>query len=65
MRSKFMMGLLWGSVAGAVLGAVMGPMLRPQRKPLMERGADAIESTTRDLMREARKARKRIMKKLD
>jgi len=43
----------------------MSPMLRPQRKPLMERGAEALEHTTRDLMREARRARKRIMKKLD
>jgi hypothetical protein len=65
MRSKFMQGLIWGSVVGTVLGAVMGPMLRPQRKPLLERGAEALEHTTRDLMKEARRARKRIMKKID
>lgn len=65
MRSKFMHGLIWGSIVGTVLGAIMSPMLRPHRKPLIERGADVLEHTTRDLMREARRARKRIMKKID
>jgi len=65
MRSKFMHGLIWGSVVGTVLGAIISPMLRPQRKPLIERGAEALEHKPRDLMREARRARKRIMKKID
>ena len=65
MRNRFWHGLIWGSVLGTMLGAVMGPMLRPQRKPLVERGAEAIRHTTMDLMRQARRARKRIMKKMD
>ncbi len=65
MRSKFLQGLLWGSVVGTVLGAVIGPMTKQQKKPLMERSANAVVATTRDLMREARRARKRLMKKID
>jgi hypothetical protein len=65
MRSRFWQGLIWGSLLGTVLGAIMRPMVQPQRKPLVERSADAIKHTTRDLIREARKARKRIMKKID
>jgi hypothetical protein len=53
-----------GSVVGTVLGAIMSPV-QTAKKPLMERGAEALEHTTRDLMRGARRARKRIMKKLD
>lgn len=65
MRSKFWQGLLWGSMMGTVLGAIMGPLMRPQRKPLMERGVEAVAHKTDDLMRQARRVRKRIMKKLD
>ena len=65
MRSKFWQGLVWGSLLGTALGAVIGPMARPQKKPFVERSTDAVISTTRGLMKEARKARKRIMKKMD
>lgn len=65
MRNRFWQGMIWGSVMGTVLGALMGPMMRPKKKPLMERSAVAIRDTTRDLMTEARHARKRIMKKFD
>lgn len=65
MRSKFWQGLLWGSVMGTMLGAIMGPLMKPQRKPLMERSVEAVQHKTDDLMRQARKVRKRIMKKLD
>jgi len=64
MRSNFWQGLVWGSLVGTLIGAIISPMMRPQRKPLMERGADAIVGTTKDLMKEARRARKRIMKKM-
>lgn len=65
MGKNFWQGLLWGSVLGTALGAVIGPMARPQKKPFVERGADAVISTTRGLMKEARKTRKRLMKKMD
>lgn len=65
MRSRFWQGLLWGGVLGTMIGAVVRPMMEPRRKPLVERSTEAIRHTTQDLMREARKARKRIMKKLD
>lgn len=65
MQGRFWQGLLWGSLMGTMLGAIMGPLMRPQRKPLMERGVEAVQHRTNDLMRQARRARKRIMKKLD
>ena len=63
MRDKFWQGLIWGSFIGSVLGAIIGPMAKPQKKPLIVRGADAVKETTRDLMYEARRTRKRLMKK--
>lgn len=65
MGSRFWQGLVWGSVIGTILGAIMGPQVRHRKKPLVERSTDAIKYTTRDLLHEARRARKRIMKKLD
>ncbi|MDD4599781.1 hypothetical protein SDC9_30287 [bioreactor metagenome] len=65
MHDGFMKGLIWGSIAGAVLYAVIGPMTTSQRKPLTERSVDAIADTTQDLMRTARHARRRLMRKLD
>jgi len=69
MRSRFLQGLLWGGVVGTVLGAIIGPRAKIQKKPvtkpLAERGAEAVMVTTQGLMREARRARKRLMKKID
>ncbi|WP_425061182.1 hypothetical protein SCACP_19620 [Sporomusa carbonis] len=65
MRSKFWQGLVWGGLVGTALGAIIGPMAKPQKKPLLERSADAVTNTTRDLMKGARRARRRLMKKLD
>ncbi|VBB06026.1 Hypothetical protein LUCI_1237 [Lucifera butyrica] len=65
MRSKFWQGLMWGGILGTVVGAIIGPAARPQKKPLVERSTDAIRCTTRNLMREARLARKRLIKKMD
>lgn len=65
MRNRFWQGLIWGSFLGTVLGAIMSPMVKPRRKPLVERSANAIKDKTQDLMHEARRARKRLMKKLD
>lgn len=64
MRGKFWQGLIWGGVVGTVLGAIIGPMTKPQKKPLAERSVAVIKDGTRQLMREARRARKRLMKKL-
>ncbi len=64
MRNRFMTGLFWGSMIGTVLGAIIGPMAKPQKKPLVSRGADAIKATTKEVMHEARRARKKILKKL-
>ncbi|WP_371369496.1 hypothetical protein SRRS_26400 [Sporomusa rhizae] len=65
MRSKFWQGLLFGGLVGTVLGAIIGPMAKPQKKPLLERSTNAVADTTKVLMRDARRARKRLMKKLD
>jgi len=64
MFSRFWQGLLWGSVLGTVLGAVMGPMIKPRKKPLTERSINAVRAGTRELMREARHVRKRLLKKV-
>ncbi|HML87274.1 MAG TPA: hypothetical protein PKA28_02345 [Methylomusa anaerophila] len=65
MRSKFWQGLIWGSLVATALGAIIGPKAKAKRKPLLERSAAAVTDTTRDLMRGARRARKRLMKKMD
>lgn len=69
MMRRFLHGLLWGGVVGTVLGAIIGPMAKiqqpPRKKPLAERSAEAVISKTEDLMKEARRARRRLMKKLD
>lgn len=64
MRNRIWHNVMWALV-GTVFGAIVGPMMRPRRKPLVERSADAIRSTTDDLMRQARRARKRIIKKVN
>ncbi|HEY3423307.1 MAG TPA: hypothetical protein VGL27_00815 [Negativicutes bacterium] len=65
MMRSFWQGLVWGGLVVTVLGAFIGPMVKPQRKPLVERSADAVMATTRGIVREARHARKRLMKKID
>lgn len=65
MRGGFWKGIIWGSIIGTVLSTIMGPMTKQQKKPLAELNAEAIADTTRGLMRKARHARKRIMKKID
>lgn len=64
MRGRFWQGMIWGSLVGTVLGAIIGPMARPQRKPLIERGADVLKDTGYDIMKSARRTRKRFMKKM-
>lgn len=64
MVGKFWKGLLWGSVVGTVVGAMISPMNKKYRKPLMESSADMMSETAQDFMRGARKARKRIVKKM-
>lgn len=64
MHRRFWQGLLWGGLLGTVVGAIMGPMMKPRQKPLAERSVDAVKSSTKDLMRQARHVRKRLMKKV-
>jgi hypothetical protein len=61
---KFWQGLLWGGIAGTVLWAVMNPMSKQYRKPL-EQSADMARDTAQDFIRGARRARKRIIKRMD
>ncbi|MGI6093682.1 MAG: hypothetical protein GX348_03170 [Veillonellaceae bacterium] len=65
MNNGFFKGLIWGSVVGTILGAIISPMTKPQKKPIAEFNVDAIADTTQGLMRKARYARRRLMKKLD
>lgn len=59
---NFWQGLLWGSFIGMLLSNAINPIMdKPKRKPLVERSADAVISTTHGLMRQARK---RLMHKL-
>lgn len=68
MRS-FLQGLLWGGMVGTVVGAIIGPMNKTQQKPvkklLKERSAEAVVATTEGLIKQARRARRRLVKKLD
>jgi len=65
MQSKFWHGLIWGSLIGTVLGVIVSPITKPQKKPIAERSVEVIKDGTRQLMREARHTRRRLMKKLD
>lgn len=62
---RFWQGLVWGSLIGTLLASIMGTTNRPQKKPLVETSTEDIKATTNNLMRQARRARKRLMKKLD
>ena len=64
MRGKFWQGMLWGSLLVTVLGAVIGPMNKPQQKPLIEESKDAIAGVTKEFIREARRSRKRFLRKI-
>lgn len=64
MRGKFLHGMLWGSLLGTVLGAVIGPINKPQKKPLVEQGKDVITGATKEFIREARRSRKRFLRKI-
>lgn len=64
MGSKFWQGLIWGGLAASVLSVMMRPMTKVSRKPLAELSLDTVKNGTRDLMREARRTRKRLMRKM-
>lgn len=60
---NFWQGLLWGSFIGILLCTAITPITsKPQKKPLVERSANAVISSTNSLMK---KARKRLMHKLN
>ncbi|WP_054261529.1 hypothetical protein [Propionispora sp. 2/2-37] len=61
---RFWQGMIWGGMVGAALGLFMRPMTRPSKKPLADYSADSLVSTTAGLMRQARRARKRLVKKM-
>lgn len=64
MSGKFWQGILWGGIAGAVLGAMISPMGKGYRKPIMEQSADMVAETAQDFVRGARRARKRLIKRM-
>ncbi len=60
---RFWQGLFWGSLIVILLSAVIKPIMsKSRRKPLIERGADAVLSTTHSLMR---RARRRLIHRFD
>ncbi len=59
--SKFWRGLIWGGILGSLAGALMSPRAKIRKKPIVKRSAEAVYETTRGLVREARRARKRLM----
>lgn len=61
---KFWQGMVWGGMVGAALGLFMSPVARPSKKPLADYNADSLAATTAGLMRQARRARKRLVKKM-
>lgn len=69
MMRRFLQGLLWGGIMGTVVGAIISPTNKVQKKPvkklLAERSADAVIATTEGLIKEARRARRRLIRKLD
>ncbi|MBP2649385.1 MAG: hypothetical protein H6Q74_210 [Firmicutes bacterium] len=64
MRNGFWNGMILGGILATAFTAALSPLARPRKKPLAERSACAIKSTTKNFMREARRTRNRIMKKM-
>lgn len=65
MEGKFWHGLVWGSILGTALGAILTPMAKTPKKLMAERSTDAVVDTSRSFMRQARRTRKRLMRKMD
>ena len=63
MRNEFWHGVLIGSLAVTALSAFIGPLNQPQLKPLVERGAEAVQCTAHDFAKQARRAQRRMMKR--
>ena len=60
----FWRGILWGGILGTIIGVLLGPRMRQRRTPLVVRGVHAISDTTRDVLKEAKGLRRRVMRKL-
>lgn len=54
---RFWRGLMWGGLLGSAIGFVLSSN-KPQRKPMIVR---QIQSTAKDVVKTARKARRRMM----
>ncbi len=64
MRSNFWHGMVFGTLAAAAVSALIGPLNKLQKKPLVERGAQAVQFTAHDFAKKARKAQRRMMKRI-
>lgn len=54
-----------GTVVGTIVGAIIGLMAEQRRKAFyFERGTQALKDTTRGLVREAKRTRKRILRRI-
>ena len=66
MRSNFWQGLFWGGMVGTALGLFIKPMVdRPAGKPLADYKANDVVAKTRNFMREARRSRKKLLRRVD
>lgn len=66
MRSNFWQGLLWGGMIGTALGLFIKPVAdRSAKKPLADYKARDVVATTRNFMREARRSRKKLLRRVD
>jgi hypothetical protein len=54
---RFWRGLMWGGLLGSAIGFVLSSN-EPQRKPMIVR---QIQSTAKDVVKTARKARRRMI----
>lgn len=64
MHDKFWHGILWGGLLGAAAVMLWQPQCRSRRKPLVERGAEAVVHTTQELWRDARRARRKMLRQV-